>query len=398
VKLAAAAVFLAIAAQDAKPPAEPDWVELLPPRKAIAGLAGFHSTSRLVYAEAPEREHVLETTYVFPGRVRWYLALVDGEPGDRVIEYRCGDAYFAFHQGVAESVPVPLLESEAPVGRWTDHVAAQCNAMELRRALFTWPDGFDWRGEGDVRVATTTCRSHAAEFLAVLDGDGRPTEMRSEPVWRYENIRWREARGRWWPASVELVARVDPDTGDRRESRVWTETVDSVETSIHLLDEFFVPPDRRKSTSAARAASEIAPLDFTATAVSRSALAGGAEWTAALARAKSWRSDARERAAKAKREIEPALLIELDASGDPCAVLARLVGDGALPEGFAAAPARRALTRWIPFEPSAIESVLAELRARLPADSRALAAYVRVPSPDAPDPLAQIVLPFEPPP
>src|SRR5690349_914115 len=46
-----------------------------PPRRGIAGIAGFQSRSRVVYASRPDEPHQLSAVYLFPGRMRIRLSL-----------------------------------------------------------------------------------------------------------------------------------------------------------------------------------------------------------------------------------------------------------------------------------------------------------------------------------
>ena len=142
----------------------------LPPRRAIAGIAGFQSSSRIVFEREPDKVHTLATTFLFPQRTRLCLALEQDKRRERVILYRAGARGFSIDQSGASSKEI--------VGEDLERLLLQ---TELRRALFLWPDGFAWNAEGRARGAELSAKG---ELVLQLGPDGRPLSIASfAPKW-----------------------------------------------------------------------------------------------------------------------------------------------------------------------------------------------------------------------
>lgn len=300
-------------AQEPAPPANPappDPLSALARRAPVAGLAGFRSTSSLVYAEAPDRPHELEATYVFPDRGRWQSMAAPARSGRHIV-YRAGSEFFVLEPGATRSIRIDPSEHAAD---WSQNL----RAFELRRALFLWPEGFAWSGEGPVRTAKIPCGS----LEATLGPDGRPQRVAilasDAPPEAYDAIRWSEQRGRWWPSSMDFVL----DGG-----RVWSETVRGVDTQVHLLDLYFVPPDRRSGPQTQSAMlRQVIHGDVPSGWRKRVALEAGTSWRDLE---KRWQDEVTE-ARAAGLEVEPGAWVELDTEGRPVALslhVARGPGD-----------------------------------------------------------------------
>ncbi len=214
-----------------------------PPRRAIAGIAGFQSSSRVVFAAEPKKTHTLSATYLFPERVRIRLALAQEKSIDRVLLYRFGDQGFFIDEGVAKSREVvgnELLELRLET--------------ELRRALFLWPDGFPWSNEGGARSAEL---EDGGKLVAQLGSDGRPTSMqyfdpRAAPAETLQAIAWKKFGARQFPSHFELSA------GGKL---ISTEEVLEVETALNYVDTFFLPPDRRRQDMPSSQGARSAPIE-----------------------------------------------------------------------------------------------------------------------------------------
>jgi len=308
------AAALAIAAREGAQEREPVLAERAP----VAGLRGFVSTSTLVYHEAPDLPHRLVAIYVFPDRAVWRIELVSAEPGQRTITYRSGDTCWELPAGSGDSVRT--------VG---DELDATLRRMELRRALTLWPDGFEWTGAGEVRRCELG-RTGALE--ARLGASGRPVRMTSfdregAEVESLTEITWAETRGRWFPASLELAHAGVP---------IWSERVESVQTSLQFLDYTFRPPDRRPGLEPALAhLGRAVHVDLREASVVRFALPEASGWPAAFERAAALRETAAGRARELGRELEPRPSFEVE-SGRPCAVSFLVDGPplAPLPAGF----------------------------------------------------------------
>ena len=286
-----ATVPIGLALQEGGSEPEPVLAE----RAAVAGLRGFSSISRLVYHGAPDTPHRLVAFYVFPDRAVWRIGLEEDRPGQLTVSYRSGDACWEIGPGRSASVRFAGAERDAMVRR-----------MELRRALTLWPDGFAWTGDGPLR----RCELGPYGSLDLrLGPDGRPRRMTSfdrdgEEVESLTEIGWREVRGRWFPASLELALDGTP---------IWSEEISSVQTSLQFLDCSFRPPDRRPVLEPKLGHLGTAEhIDLRAASLLRTELPEGTDWAAAFERAIALRGGAAARARELERELEPRANFEVE--------------------------------------------------------------------------------------
>ena len=324
----------------------------VPPRSPIAGMAGFEAVSRLHYAADPKSEHELACTYVFPDRARWQLRVRGAADLGRHIEYRCGADYFVLEQGRERSLHL------AAGGAREAERRARCEMLELRRATFLWPDGYAWTSSGaSQRTAPTECER---TLVAELGDDGRPRRLWLEgAAEQLRVLEWRQRGARWWPERLELWS------GNQA---VWSEQVESVSTSLAVLDLYFLPPDRRTSP-APGAASAVSHLDAPESWERRIELPRPCDWKAAAQR---W---TRESAAwssgmPAGWQTLTGAWIEVAADGTPLALVLRARGTGPAPSGIERVAPTQALllsTEWP--APTLAES-LRTLQRATPAEAR----------------------------
>ncbi len=289
-----------------------------PPRRAIAGIPGFQTNSRVVYAAEPEKPHTLSATYLFPERVRMRLAFERGNSIERVILYRFGAQAFVIEKQTAVSRELTGPELEA--------LRLQ---TELRRALFLWPDGFSWLGAGDERTAAL---ERGGKLIALLGSDGRPVSMQSldsdsKPAEKLQAIAWKARGVRHFPSHFELLC---------DERLIATEDVIEVETALNYIEAFFLPPDRRREDrSMAPGLSEAAirTIDIPAGWELRAELNTTTRPTLDAARASA---ELECSAWKARGvAVLDETIVELDTEGRPIAALLRATGSGEHPiEGW----------------------------------------------------------------
>jgi hypothetical protein len=328
--------------------AAPAALEPPPPLAPVAGLVGLESRSRLVYHAAPGVQHLLEATYVFPARARWSRSVLDGGPAERVLHHRYGEHVFT------------VRGREASRELWGTERESLLRSMELRRALFLWPDGFEWHGRGDLRRAGL---GSLGTLQARLDADGRPIELASLDrdgvlLECFTALSWQEQGGRTFPAAAELVYRGEP---------IWVETVERVVTDIGFVDDHFLPLDRRPPGARAHVPLETRLALEPATLRSIELVDHGSfDELVEVAR----RLHAAERERLAALGFEPAagLVLELDGAGRPTHLQVRLLPfEGAPPPGYEARASEHARTRVLGHS-SQIAPALAELHP--PADGR----------------------------
>ncbi len=298
------------------------------PRRAIAGLAGFVAVSRLDYGEQEDR---LTAVYLFPDRARWQFESCAVERPGQVQIYRCGTE--------AHQLQSPR-GSEEFAGEERDAVLLQ---MELRRAAMLWPEGFEWSEEGPGLRRTTVyrdscCRQQPIGSLsAELDDAGRPARLRAEGSAgtreALEIRSWQELEQRTWPREMLL----DQGTPVR-------ETVESVETRVHFVDLYFVPPDRRVvHVAGGPAGSRILSTDLVPITVLRRELPSGISWEEALQQARAWTTVARSELGSGF-ELDPVPTLELSSAARASACLLRLSRPAsAPPPGWQTIPERAGL-------------------------------------------------------
>ena len=352
------------------------------PKPQPAGLAGLVCVSELVYPGAEDETAELSATYA-GDRARWLFTRKVGGALRRALHYRRAGRFFRVSELATESEELIGAQAEAAL-----------LGFELRRALLTWPDGFEWSGTGAVREARIpgAPAEAALKLEAQLGADGRPVEMAG---WRgserrevYRSIRWREQTGRWTALEMELV---------RDGATLWRERIRSVDTRARFLDSFFLPPDRRSAVAAqprvqiGRATlGELPPL------VGRRFALEARAWPEAVSEARRLAAAARKELEPAELEIDPGADFEVTALGEPTHCLLRLAGEPErLPEGWSRTPRRQAGMMHVAGPPPLAPGVLERLFASLPQDARAAKPYVRFPAIAAEAPVVQLVLPYE---
>jgi len=326
----------------------------VPPRRAIAGLRGVQVRSTLSFDGVGE-EQTWVTTFVFPERARIAMHVRGGLESRRRIHYRYGSDAWSLPPATKTSLE---LEGEARDDLLRD--------LELRRAAFLWPDGFDWRAssKGERRASLGSLGELAAE----LDAEGRPARLwavgpEGQTKSRFAIEAWREAFDRRWPERWSVV--VDGRT-------VAHETVERIDVSVHLVEAFFRPPDRRASSN--DLPEDVAHTDLPS-AVERVVPLTDDErrsWSAALA---AWR---RHRA-DAEGELVSTPIFELDANAHPRAVVLRLAEcPEPLPSGWRERPERPGMSR-IGLTPRTVDaSMVRTLAAGRPSDTRVETTYLRL--------------------
>jgi hypothetical protein len=361
-----------------------------PPRAAIAGLAGLATTSEVETPDAQGRsiQAELSVWFVFPERARLQRTPRPSRPGQRELTFRYGPQTWRVEPGHSDSRR--LAGEEA--------LAAELE-LELRRALWLWPDGFAWNTQSAFPFAPVTAPAAKQDepcFLtARLGADGRPAEMgvaRGSPDAdaragaHLRGITWREIEGRLFPATFEV---------HRGAELAWRERVTATYLAPGALDHFFLPPDLKRG---ALPLGDSAPrtIRLPERAERRVALSGGEDWAAALAAAQSLADLERERLAGSGLELAPGVLIELDRDARPRALRVELSTlPDALPPDWIRAPQQAAWDQRLARVGPIAADQLARLRAFLGPSERPDWAFVRV-APDGRGALrAVLVQPFE---
>ncbi len=332
-------------ADDAPPKAQaaPESLRLPGRRRAIGGLAGFVSRSKLVYPALPDTPFQLEATYLFPERARWLIQPwpkpgPDGgapQPSDRrqrTLRFQFGAGAWALEAG--EPTSRLFIDEELRLTRLQ---------LELRRVAMTWPAEHEWVAAGDtLRVSL----EGLGVLVAILGEDGRPRELASQDEdgtkrERLAELRWSEpaAEGaRVWPAGWDF------HYGD---ALVWHETIESVTMPGKISELYFLPPDRRgPGARVSLPPGALQRVDLPAVAAWSEELGEAArdDWPLALAAARA--ALARWEATLGSEVVAERPAFHLDATGRPVRLELRLRSvPETLPEGWRTAAAGPAIRR-----------------------------------------------------
>jgi hypothetical protein len=304
------------------------------------------------------------------------------------------------HHGQAYRVEPGRADSEPMDGPTRLELVRQ---VALRRAVYLWPRGLSWQtGEGSGR-----CRcdlGEAGRLEATLAGGDLQEATSFDALGRacesLRVLRRTSLRGRDWPAQVEL--RVD----DRL---VWTEELVAAESSVHCLDLFFLPADRRPALSLAAEAlppgEQARIIDVPPRWTRRIVLPGAADPAQARASAGVCWERERTQAATLGLTLEPSVGLGLDAEGRPAELWLRAMREpSATPlEGWELVGERSAVV-WFTARPldwsgAAARDALARLKRGLPSQASSTTPYWVVEGEllsKGTDPVRlQLVLPFQ---
>lgn len=327
-------------------------------RTRIAGFAGLRTRSKVVFAALPEQPHRFVASYAFPDRVRFELSIEGGAKEDRAISFRFGGRTFEVApRSAASTEPEPAVRDQL------------LRRFDLRRAAFLWPDGFDWTEREGARFAALPQGPEGQPALGFLVAselaDGRPGRIDAHrPDGSLEESlhveAWRTQGARAFPAQLGVSFGGE---------RVWTETVEDLETSVLFLDALFLPADRLDLLPAGqRVARGPVPESW-----SRSLpLIGARDWGSARGLAAAQRAQLEaELGPEGPLDALPAF--DLAEDGRPAAVHWRWAGSGPGPAGFVA----RGPAESVQLEVATLEAIgvaeIETLRALVPSGAEPLA-------------------------
>lgn len=268
--------------------------------------------------------------------------------------------------------------------------------LEMRRALFLWPHGFEWKrtgtraeaplaGLGTLTVTFADAHAKRPSSLAFTGIDGAAGD-------EYRAITWRDEKDKAWPVRLELW---------HDKARVWTETVVAVETGARYIDSFFVPPDTRDTAGAKpRDIATVRPTDLPEHRSKRMALPKGTDWDAARAQHARLAAEHGPALEKQGLKLDVNATFEVSDALQPVAVLLRLAPgnmtvDPATAKAWPVTPERPGLSTFVVGLPSLSPARLADLRAQAPPDAVCGTPYVRF-DPAHPDQYVMVLVPLSP--
>lgn len=352
----------------------------LPALAPIAGLNGFEAISTLTSPTATDPPHKLVAAYVFPDRVSLNLSASKGKLIERQLHLRYGEHVFVMKP--RSSTSQELRDADR------NDVLRQ---MELRRALMLWPDGFEWKGAGAERGADLgSMGSLRARYADTADK--RPIEIASldtagQVIDAFKALTWRVTKGRtWFDAGEYWLA----------DKLVWTEKIESIDTSKTFIDYFFLPTDLRDTTTAHDVmAGRVQPLDLPSFCARRFALDTGVTWEGALSELEKLRAEWTKRLETTGLKLDSKATFEVSNDVRPVACLLRLATiPEPIPEGFAITPVRTSRAMYVHGRDEATPARLKTLSEALPKDARTSAPYLRFDPAERERSLVLIVLPI----
>ncbi|MEM9801937.1 MAG: hypothetical protein AAGA20_16545 [Planctomycetota bacterium] len=295
-------------------------LENAPKREKLGRIRGVRTISRVVFAQAPDRPHVLTFSAAFPGRSRLIL---ESESGT-VERFDLGGVWF----GREQSSGTPLEASRSYLLEGAGRVETRLD-LALRRAVFFWPDTRSWTGAGRTRTAEV---DDIGVLLATLDpSTGRPTEVRAiDSTGRvsgaFRAIEWKVDGERAWPSSLEFVA------GD---SLIWTEVVEEIGVDWNFADTYFLPSDRIGALVGRPIETNVRIRILDPAWVRRTSIDATTSLDGAVERALELWEDARGELEELDLAPLPKLEVELDAKRRPVAVTIEVAASPASDAAFA---------------------------------------------------------------
>lgn len=303
--------------QDPKARAEPLQEEQestpeLASQNPVKGVRGILVRSRLVRSEAREEPLEICFTHVFPDRSRIEVRPVGGTSRDARRVLRAGTRLWSLDGNMPGS---QLLAGE-------DRKRSSLS-LELRRGLFLFPLGLDWKhsdggrsasaelrlapGDADVLGTLTTSLDEAGRVarMAALWPDGSEHEALTVESWSQDGI----------PETLTI---------ETEGSLHGRETVSRATTDLRYHDTFFIPPDQREVTGGTGGLRLWRTMDLQAITYRRIPLSEGATWAQARETQELQMAAAAEALQSTPHRLDPRPCIELDWKGAPRAVLLRL--------------------------------------------------------------------------
>ena len=352
----------------------------------IGGLRGFTILSTIQFEGQPEQPHHFEANYSFPDRTRWWMSVEAGGETYRRADYRHAGQVYGYAMGSGSSHELEAADK-----------AFIIRSMELRRALFLWPDGFEWQPTEGKREAVAALsqpsdQASLGSLRVELDEAGQPTIMHvllptGDEQEALQVTGWKKNYGRNWPSAIQLIA---------GGNKIWTEVIDQVDPTRRYADIFFLPADRRpgyKPTSGDNADSEVRQIELPIFAARVFELPEGTRWdqTAQLGR-EIWKRES-ELLSKTDRHLDPVVRFEIDAAGQPSFAILHLSDSSSPPQPWKLTEARLGLMLILDNPNQIIRSRINQLLAAIPAGTEPRPAYVRTVG-DESSSRVQVVLPL----
>ena len=212
-----------------------------PRRSKIGKIRGVKATSEVRFAATPDDPYQLVASFGIPDRARVVLSNQNGSFG----RFQLGAKVFGRDVQAGNEAASYVLAGAAVRETLID--------IELRRALFLWPD--DPRFVGAGRTYTTKVGDFGVLMATVDEDTGLPSKIESfgregGAGAAFEAIEW-EARGengRARPTSLTFAA------GGQA---IWTETIQEVKTDWRFADTWFLPADRLTAVMGSKVADKM---------------------------------------------------------------------------------------------------------------------------------------------
>lgn len=236
---------MASSAQDEAAEAVRAALKAAPRRGKVGRIRGLRAKSSVRFLAAPNDPYVMLTSFGFPERSRVVLS----SAGGAFERYQLGSTLFG--RDVVKGAASKATGSFVLKGAGRSETLLD---MELRRALFLWPDAPKFEGKGTTFVAKVET---VGILLATVDEvTGLPSRIRAfgqdgKAGAEFHSVLWGEPTSedtRRWPTSFTFAA-----SGQD----LWEETVQCVENSWRFSDIWFLPSDLLTAVMGAKTEGEM---------------------------------------------------------------------------------------------------------------------------------------------
>ena len=212
-----------------------------PRRGKIGRLRGLKATSEVRFSSSPSDPYELVASFGIPDRARVVLANENGSFG----RFQLGSRVFGRDIGPGSDAASFVMEGEGLRETLLD--------IELRRALFLWPDAPRFTGAG--RTLTAKIRDFGVLMATVDESTGLPTKIQS---FGQDGNAGAEFNAIQWTAAGKAErARPESLTFAAGGQAIWTETIQGVQTDWRFADTWFLPADRLTAVIGAKLAKQM---------------------------------------------------------------------------------------------------------------------------------------------
>ncbi|MBL4770701.1 MAG: hypothetical protein JKY61_06075 [Planctomycetes bacterium] len=198
-------------------------------------MAAVQSTSKVLYANAPDDPHSLRVTLADRGFARLKLASDPEVQGRRVLQHLHNGVVFATSARASESVEIK--EADALTTR---------NWFDLRAALHSWQNGKNWDADPAQPHRRTLPLGRDSSIHAEIDPEtGLPSSMgfydeEGIGLQRFTKLTW---------SDEGLNSKILTFQVETAQGVLWQESDIQIRRGLSMRADFFLPTDRRPKSN-----------------------------------------------------------------------------------------------------------------------------------------------------